>query len=96
MTPLSFCESTMTTLPSFVELMGSLGLDLITPDQGTSSPAISPRRPGRPQHVKSKSTQCFREANIFRDRQRVVRYSPYSPALVSDFPSYLAELALSD
>jgi hypothetical protein len=81
----------MTTLPSFVELMGSLGLDhiIITPDQGTS-PAIS--RPGKPQHTKSKSAHCFRETNAFRDRQRVIRYSPYSPALVSNFPLYLAEL----
>jgi len=84
----------MTALPSFVELMASLGLDhvVITQDQSTnSSPTASPRT-ARPQHIRSKSTQSMKEMNT--SRQRVVRYSPYSPALVRPL-SYLAELALN-
>lgn len=71
----------MTTLPSFVELMGSLGLDhvVVAQDYSTHSSPAPSLRLGKPRHIRSKSTQCLRETNI--SRQRVVRYSPYSPAL---------------
>lgn len=83
--------STMTTLPSFVELMESLGLDQTTktPDQASpstnSSPSSSPRLASAtaPLHGRSKSSQSLRDANA--TRQRIARYSPYSPILVCDF-----------
>ncbi|KAF8076207.1 hypothetical protein FPV67DRAFT_403045 [Lyophyllum atratum] len=73
----------MTSLPSFVELMASLGLDqtINTPDQmpksSLSSPSASPRLMGAamPLHSRSKSTQSLREST----RSKVARYSPYSP-----------------
>lgn len=77
----------MTALPSFVELMASLGLDhgAVKPDQSTrSSPTHSPRL-SKPGHTRSKSTQCFREMSIARH----VRYSPYSPGLVGYTRVYL-------
>jgi len=71
----------MTTLPSFVQLMGSLGLDhvVVKQDQSTHSSPATSHRPGKPQHMRSKSTQCFRETSI--TRPRVVRYSPYLSAV---------------
>jgi hypothetical protein len=83
----------MTSLPSFVELMASLGLDHVplTQDQSAhSSPAPSPRL-GKTHHIRSKSSQCFRETYIAR--QRVLRYSPYSPPLVG-YVLCVAEFAL--
>lgn len=75
----------MTSLPSFVELMASLGLDQTTktldqtPKSSLSSPSTSPRLVGAavPLHSRSKSIQSLREST----RPRVVRYSPYSPVL---------------
>ncbi|KAF5388204.1 hypothetical protein D9615_000229 [Tricholomella constricta] len=77
----------MTALPSFVELMASLGLDqnTKTPDQtpksSHSSPSASPRLAGAvvPLHSRSKSIQSLRESS----RPRVARYSPYSPVLAT-------------
>lgn len=81
----------MTSLPSFVELMASLGLDQATktPDQtlhsSNSSPSSSPRFAGAvvPLHARSKSIQSLRDTSV--TRQRVARYSPYSPVLVCEF-----------
>ncbi|GLB33628.1 hypothetical protein LshimejAT787_0105120 [Lyophyllum shimeji] len=75
----------MTSLPSFVELMASLGLDQTTktpdrtPKSSLSSPSTSPRLVGAalPFHSRSKSNQSLRESS----RPRATRYSPYSPVL---------------
>ncbi|RDB22564.1 hypothetical protein Hypma_010388 [Hypsizygus marmoreus] len=76
----------MTSLPSFVELMASLGLDQVTknPDQmpksSVSSPSSSPRPTGAivPLHTRN-SMQSLRDTNL--TRPRVARYAPYSPVV---------------
>ncbi|KAJ7276238.1 hypothetical protein B0H12DRAFT_1227410 [Mycena haematopus] len=76
----------MTTLPSFVELMSSLGLDQTAPapERSTSSsprssPSSSPRMPSviPPSPTKSRSSPSLRDAGA--SRNRLARYSPYSP-----------------
>ncbi|KAJ6629165.1 hypothetical protein B0H10DRAFT_2209090 [Mycena sp. CBHHK59/15] len=77
----------MTTLPSFVELMSSLGLDQAAtpaPERSTSSsprssPSSSPRMPSvtPPSPTKSRSSPSLRDAGA--PRNRLARYSPYSP-----------------
>ncbi|KAJ7179294.1 hypothetical protein C8R46DRAFT_1073281 [Mycena filopes] len=77
----------MTTLPSFVELMSSLGLDQsAAPAQEhesssspRSSPSSSPRMPSvtPPSPTKSRSSPSLRDAGA--SRNRLARYSPYSP-----------------
>ena len=83
---LSLPLSPMTALPSFVELMASLGLDPTTsePEHSTCSsrssspptlhvPASSP--------IKSRSTPSLRDyASMSRNKD--ARYSPYSPSFV--------------
>lgn len=73
----------MTTLPSFVELMATLGLEqqsarpeaqATTP---SSSPSTSPRL-SKAAPAKVRSNPALRDT-----RARPTRYSPYSPALVS-------------
>ncbi|KAJ7638657.1 hypothetical protein FB45DRAFT_407915 [Roridomyces roridus] len=78
----------MTTLPSFVELMASLGLNQTVPEQSTlssprSSPSSSPRMPSvtPPSPTKSRSTPSLRDAAATRNR--LARYSPYSPVFQS-------------
>ncbi|KAJ6539175.1 hypothetical protein B0H19DRAFT_961310 [Mycena capillaripes] len=80
----------MTTLPSFVELMSSLGLDQTAPapERSTSSsprssPSSSPRMPSvtPPSPTKSRSSPSLRDAGA--SRNRLARYSPYSPVFVS-------------
>ncbi|KAK7061589.1 hypothetical protein R3P38DRAFT_662922 [Favolaschia claudopus] len=80
----------MTTLPSFVELMESLGLDQSSPvparaasSSPRSSPSSSPRMPSitPPSPVKSRSSPSLRDAGA--SRNRLARFSPYSPV----FPS---------
>ncbi|TFK43349.1 hypothetical protein BDQ12DRAFT_674822 [Crucibulum laeve] len=77
----------MTTLPSFVELMASLGLeqkpqvDKQSPSP-SPSPSVSPRlvnggAPSSP--TRSKSSPSLRDLSV--SRNRVARYSPYSPAV---------------
>ncbi|KAJ7937220.1 hypothetical protein B0H13DRAFT_1588990 [Mycena leptocephala] len=75
-----------TTLPSFVELMSSLGLDQTAPapERSTSSsprssPSSSPRMPSvtPPSPTKSRSSPSLRDAGA--SRNRLARYSPYSP-----------------
>ncbi|KAJ7499089.1 hypothetical protein FB451DRAFT_25322 [Mycena latifolia] len=75
----------MTTLPSFVELMSSLGLETTTaPEHPTSasprsSPSSSPRMPSvtPPSPTKSRSSPSLRDPGA--PRNRLARYSPYSP-----------------
>ncbi|KAJ7283820.1 hypothetical protein C8J57DRAFT_1432830 [Mycena rebaudengoi] len=76
----------MTTLPSFVELMSSLGLDQATsvPEGSTSSsprssPTSSPRLPSvtPPSPTKSRSSPSLRD--VAASRSKLARYSPYSP-----------------
>ncbi|KAG5723585.1 hypothetical protein E4T56_gene18137 [Termitomyces sp. T112] len=75
----------MTSLPSFVELMASLGLDQSTKtsdhrpqsQSALSSPSTSPRLIGAGIHSRSRSTQSLRESS----RSRTTRYSPYSPVI---------------
>ncbi|KAJ7086716.1 hypothetical protein C8R44DRAFT_893511 [Mycena epipterygia] len=80
----------MTTLPSFVELMESLGLDQSAPapvpapapeasHSPRSSPSSSPRMPSvtPPSPTKSRSSPSLRDAGA--PRNRLARYSPYSP-----------------
>ncbi|KAJ7228829.1 hypothetical protein GGX14DRAFT_615385 [Mycena pura] len=78
-----------TTLPSFVELMTTLGIDQAAPipEQAASSssprdsPASSPRVPSvtPPSPTKSRSSPSLRDA--LASRNRLARYSPYSPQL---------------
>ncbi|KAF9469064.1 hypothetical protein BDZ94DRAFT_1245278 [Collybia nuda] len=88
----------MTTLPSFVELMASLGLEASTKilDQmpsTRSSPSSSPRPAiiTAPLYSRSKSTQSLRDAST--TRQRVARYTPYSPVLSSARRGSLSSLS---
>ncbi|KAJ7368147.1 hypothetical protein DFH08DRAFT_830518 [Mycena albidolilacea] len=72
----------MTTLPSFVELMESLGLDAPQHDTSSSprsSPSSSPRMPSvtPPSPTKSRSSPSLRDPGA--SRNRLARYSPYSP-----------------
>ncbi|KAJ7095214.1 hypothetical protein B0H15DRAFT_97675 [Mycena belliarum] len=70
----------MTTLPSFVELMASLGLDTVDRSPSPrSSPASSPRVPSvtPPSPTKSRSSPSLRDTPA--SRNRLARYSPYSP-----------------
>ncbi|KAJ7507593.1 hypothetical protein B0H11DRAFT_131652 [Mycena galericulata] len=76
----------MTTLPSFVELMSSLGLEQTAPapepstsSSPRSSPSSSPRMPSvtPPSPTKSRSSPSLRDAGAYRNR--LARYSPYSP-----------------
>ncbi|KAG6890907.1 hypothetical protein C0995_000864 [Termitomyces sp. Mi166 len=74
----------MTSLPSFVELMASLGLDQTTkspdhrPQSTFSSPSASPRLmgAGMPMRSRSKSTQSLKESK--RDRSPMRAISPSS------------------
>ncbi|KAJ7068109.1 hypothetical protein C8F01DRAFT_591093 [Mycena amicta] len=70
-----------TTLPSFVELMASLGLDPAQERSPSSSPSSSPRVPSvtPPSPSKSRSNPSLRDAAA--SRNRLARYSPYSPQL---------------
>ncbi|KAJ7699908.1 hypothetical protein B0H17DRAFT_1047620 [Mycena rosella] len=75
----------MTTLPSFVELMSSLGLNQTAPapehssSSPRSSPSSSPRMPSvtPPSPTKSRSSPSLRDTGA--SRNRLARYSPYSP-----------------
>ncbi|KAF8974398.1 hypothetical protein BDZ97DRAFT_19252 [Flammula alnicola] len=77
----------MASLPSFVELMASLGLEQTTADpvvERSPSP-VPPSSPGSPRSVgsmngptRSSSSPSLREV---ASRHRVSRYSPYSPAV---------------
>lgn len=71
-----------TALPSFVELMASLGLEqkTTTPDSTEPAPSSPPQEPKErslPSPVKAKSSPSLREA---ASRQRGARFSPYSSA----------------
>lgn len=70
-----------TTLPSFVELMASLGLDPAQERSPSSSPSSSPRVPSvtPPSPSKSRSNPSLRDAAA--SRNRLARYSPYSPVI---------------
>ncbi|KAJ7591232.1 hypothetical protein C8J56DRAFT_1047443 [Mycena floridula] len=77
----------MTTLPSFVELMATLGLDPVTrmPGQGSphSSPLSSPKLLGLPTSspTRSRSSPSLRGQTI--QRSKVARYSPYSSTFLA-------------
>ncbi|KIY49525.1 hypothetical protein FISHEDRAFT_72844 [Fistulina hepatica ATCC 64428] len=76
-----------TPLPSFIELMASLGLDAVQPTKSCmkpsscspcSTPARSPRlSPTRGHSARSKSITSARELTALRNR--AARYAPYSP-----------------
>ncbi|KIK65448.1 hypothetical protein GYMLUDRAFT_354355 [Collybiopsis luxurians FD-317 M1] len=82
----------MTTLPSFVELMASLGIDAKATEQperqvvpssssSSSSPSQSPKPltiPAAP--IRSKSSPSLRDQ---ASRSRTARYSPYSSTFIS-------------
>ncbi|KAF9498516.1 hypothetical protein BDN71DRAFT_1503949 [Pleurotus eryngii] len=79
-----------TTLPSFVELMASLGLDQPTSARDTRlSPSTSPRaspplsisRDASPPIPRSSSSASLKD--IASSRSRSARYTPYSPKLLS-------------
>ncbi|KAF5393871.1 hypothetical protein D9757_000187 [Collybiopsis confluens] len=81
----------MTTLPSFVELMASLGInatsehseDQTVPSSSSSSPSPSPspKSPGlSPTSLRSKSSPSLRDQ---ASRPRLARYSPYSSTFIS-------------
>ena len=90
----------MTTLPSFVELMTTLGInppngssqDTSSPESASHSSPSSPRanRLALPASspTRSRSSPSLRD---YAARSRMTRYSPYSPTLVSNvhtaFPS---------
>ncbi|KAF7301423.1 hypothetical protein MIND_00707600 [Mycena indigotica] len=67
-----------TTLPSFVELMASLGLDQAQDRSPSSSPSSSPRATP-PSPSKSRSNPSLRDSAA--SRNRLARYNPYSPKL---------------
>nr|GAT53982.1 predicted protein [Mycena chlorophos] len=73
--------SNTTTLPSFVELMATLGLDQTQDRSPASSPSSSPRvlSVAPPSPSKSRSSPSLRDAAA--GRNRLARYSPYSPQL---------------
>ncbi|KAG6837941.1 hypothetical protein H0H93_008335 [Arthromyces matolae] len=89
----------MASLPSFVELMASLGLNQTTktpdyPSKSTfSSPSASPRLIGAamPSHSRSKSTQSLRDS---ASRAKISRYSPYSTN-VTDIHQSMNELSVN-
>ncbi|KAJ7179821.1 hypothetical protein C8R43DRAFT_941593 [Mycena crocata] len=92
----------MTTLPSFVELMSSLGLDQAAPapERSTSSsprssPSSSPRMPSvtPPSPTKSRSSPSLRDAGA--SRNRLARYSPYSPVFLSSRRGSLSSVSSS-
>ncbi|KAJ8468190.1 hypothetical protein ONZ45_g17337 [Pleurotus djamor] len=78
-----------TTLPSFIELMASLGLDQATAPRDTrcsspySSPRASPRsslsRDSSPSIPRSGSSTSLKD--VLSARSRAARYTPYSPKL---------------
>ncbi|KAF8826564.1 hypothetical protein HHX47_DHR5000426 [Lentinula edodes] len=78
----------MTTLPSFVELMASLGINAkagqperaCTPSSPDSSPSSSPKLLGEPTpSLQSKSSPSLRDQGR---RSRSTRFSPYSSTFV--------------
>lgn len=92
----------MTTLPSFVELMATLGLDPATkaPENPSPSPSPSPSPPSSaessprlsifttaPSPIRAKSSPALRDSGS--SRSRAARYSPYSSGLVSGSHSIL-------
>jgi hypothetical protein len=91
----------MTALPSFVELMASLGLDQDngkpdSADSSRSSPSASPRISSNtfvPSHSRSKSNISLRESHIAR--QRMNRFSPYSPSISASRRGSLSSLSSS-
>ncbi|KAJ7667826.1 hypothetical protein DFH06DRAFT_230664 [Mycena polygramma] len=91
----------MTTLPSFVELMSSLGLDQTAPAPESaspsprSSPSSSPRMPSvtPPSPTKSRSSPSLRDAGA--SRNRLARYSPYSPVFQSSRRGSLSSVSSS-
>ncbi|KAJ7047541.1 hypothetical protein C8F04DRAFT_11989 [Mycena alexandri] len=92
----------MTTLPSFVELMSSLGLDQTAPapenstsSSPRSSPSSSPRMPSvtPPSPTKSRSSPSLRDAGA--SRNRLARYSPYSPVFQSSRRGSLSSVSSS-
>ncbi|KAJ3920179.1 hypothetical protein F5877DRAFT_77342 [Lentinula edodes] len=79
----------MTTLPSFVELMASLGINAkagqperaCTPSSPDSSPSSSPKLLGEPTpSLQSKSSPSLRDQGR---RSRSTRFSPYSSTFIS-------------
>lgn len=79
----------MTTLPSFVELMASLGINAkagqperaCTPSSSDSSPSSSPKLLGEPTpSLQSKSSPSLRDQGR---RSQSTRFSPYSSTFVS-------------
>ncbi|TFK76085.1 hypothetical protein BDN72DRAFT_365827 [Pluteus cervinus] len=74
-----------TTLPSFVELMASLGLEQAAgksetiPSSPRSSPPSSPRSLNQPAQspTRARSNSSLRDTSI--SHYRVARYSPYTP-----------------
>lgn len=92
----------MTALPSFVELMASLGLDQDnskpdSADSSRSSPSASPRISSSslvPSHSRSKSNVSLRETSLAR--QRVNRFNPYSPSISASRRGSISSLSSSD
>ncbi|KAJ3864901.1 hypothetical protein EV359DRAFT_81014 [Lentinula novae-zelandiae] len=79
----------MTTLPSFVELMASLGINAkagqperaCTPSSSDSSPSSSPKLLGEPTpSLQSKSSPSLRDQGR---RSQSTRFSPYSSTFIS-------------
>jgi len=85
----------MTTLPSFVELMSSLGLDQRTPPPPAGSPhSSSPPSPSVPPSLtESRSSPSLRDTGL--SRNRLARYSPYSPVFLSRRRGSLSSLSSS-
>ncbi|KIK08404.1 hypothetical protein K443DRAFT_672427 [Laccaria amethystina LaAM-08-1] len=85
----------MSSLPSFVELMASLGLGQSTsalqvPRSTTASPRLESVHPSSP--TRSKSSPSLRESP---SRHRVARYSPYSPSITSNRRGSISSISSS-
>ncbi|KAF9057749.1 hypothetical protein BJ165DRAFT_1521100 [Panaeolus papilionaceus] len=77
----------MSALPSFVELMASLGLEQTNPEpapEQSPSPPPPPASPGSPCSLSKNSPARSCSSPALRDvatRHRLSRFSPYSPAV---------------
>lgn len=85
----------MNSLPSFVELMASLGLErsasaLQAPRSTTPSPRLENVHPSSP--TRSRSSPSLRES---ASRHRVTRYSPYSPSITSNRRGSISSISSS-
>ncbi|KAF8897358.1 hypothetical protein BD779DRAFT_369631 [Infundibulicybe gibba] len=89
----------MTTLPSFEELMASLGLDqAVNTSVQSLSPRPSPSPPPRPSSTRTISPARSNTSTPVRDNisiRRVARYTPYSPPFPSPRRGSLSSLSAS-